>query len=59
MDNSKANTLESQIKEKSLEMLRIHENTLWYAISEKKASMLGDRIEVLSKEIEVLENILN
>lgn len=59
MDNSKVSAVESQIKEKSLEMLRIHENTLWYAISEKKASMLGDRIEVLSKEIEALENTLN
>lgn len=45
-----------QIEEKVKEMIRIHTNTLWYGISEKKSTILGERIEVLDKEIENLRD---
>ena len=59
MTNFQINTIEKQIKDNQLEMLRIHENTLWWNISEKKANILGDRIEFLDKQIEKLRDSIN
>jgi hypothetical protein len=59
MTNFQINTIEKQIKDNQLEMLRIHENTLWWNISEKKANILGDRIEFLDKQIEKLRESIN
>lgn len=42
------------IENKVSELIRIHKNTLWYSIGEKKANMLGERMNELEKEIEEL-----
>jgi len=49
-------TIELKIEEKVSEMLRIHKNTYWWGISEKLANMLGDRLDVLEKEIKDLRD---
>ena len=50
--------IEKQIEEKVSELLRIHNNTLWYGISEKKANLLGERMDILNKEIETLRDLI-
>ena len=50
--------IKKQIEDCRLEMIRIHENTLWYSISEEKANLLGDRIEFLDNKIEKLKELL-
>tara|TARA_B110000858_G_scaffold168440_1_gene196941 strand:- start:373 stop:552 length:180 start_codon:yes stop_codon:yes gene_type:complete len=46
--------IEMEIEKKVSEMLRIHKNTYWWGISEKLANKLGDRLDVLEKQIEEL-----
>ena len=47
--------IEMEIEKKVSEMLRIHNNTYWWGISETLANKLGDRLNVLEKEIEKLK----
>ena len=42
------------IENKVSELIRIHENTYWWGISEKLANKLGERMNQLEKEIEEL-----
>ena len=51
------NTIQKEIENKSKELLRIHNNTLWYGISEIQANLLGDRMNTLEKEIESLREL--
>ena len=50
--------LKSEIDKKVNELVRIHKNTLWYGISEKKAIALGEHMNVLEKEIEKLRSLM-
>ena len=50
--------IKKQIEQKSKEMINIHKNTCWWYISEKQATLLGDRIELLDKEIEQLRELM-
>ena len=50
--------LKSEIEKKVNELVRIHKNTLWYGISEKKAIALGERMNILEKEIENLRSLI-
>jgi hypothetical protein len=47
-------TKELLIENKVSELIRIHENTYWWGISEKLANKLGERMNQLEKEIEAL-----
>jgi hypothetical protein len=49
-------SLELEIEKRTSEMIRIHQNTFWWGISEKKANKLGNRITQLGIEIKALRD---
>ena len=58
MTNKDKNLIQLQIEKKVSELLRIHNNTLWYGITEEKANLLGERMNVLNLDIEKLRSLL-